>query len=158
MAYNTQKNTTNPFIPKVIEKLKELTNFKGESIVEKIVKCLSQFIVLLILIALIPIGAVISIYNSFYNLQKKTYDNLINDKDSTSNQFASSVEFGVYFVLSLPFLFLLIPYWIIAAIVTWFAKNKTVAIILIIIAVVAYIFRQNIIDFFVSLNLTAGKS
>ena len=153
MAYKTQKNTTNPFLPKISEKWKDLTNFKGESTIEIIVKSFSQFIVLLILVALIPIGAVISIYNSFYNLQKKTYDNLMNDTDSSSSQFASSVEFGIYVILSLPFLLVLIPYWIVAAIVTWAAKNKTIAIILLIVAVIAYVFRKDIVDFIMSLNL-----
>jgi len=144
MAYKTPKNTTNPFLPQIIEKWKELTSSKGDSTIEIIVKCLSQIIVLLILVALIPIGAVISIYNCFYNLQKKTYDKLINDNDSSSSQFASSIEFGVYVILSLPFLIILIPYWIIAAIVTWFAKNKTLTIILLIIAAIAFYFKDYI--------------
>lgn len=144
MAYSKDKDTSNPFLPKVAEKWEELTDFEGDSIVEIIVKSLSQFIVLLILVCLIPIGAIISIYNSFYNLQKKAYDDLMYDTDSSTSQFASSVEFGIYVLLSLPFLLVLIPYWVIAAIVTWFAKHKVMAIIIIVLIVAVLIFKEQI--------------
>ena len=144
MAYSKDKDTSNPFLPKVAEKWEELTDFEGDSIVEIIVKSLSQFIVFLILVCLIPIGAIISIYNSFYNLQKKAYDDLMYDTDSSTSQFASSVEFGIYVLLSLPFLLVLIPYWIIAALVTWFAKHKVMAIIVIVLIVAALIFMEQI--------------
>lgn len=144
MAYSKDKDTSNPFLPKVAEKWEELTDFEGDSIVEIIVKSLSQFIVLLILVCLIPIGAIISIYNSFYNLQKKAYDDLMYDTDSSTSQFASSVEFGIYVLLSLPFLLVLIPYWVIAAIVTWFAKHKVMAIIVIVLIVAVLIFKEQI--------------
>lgn len=145
MAYSKDKDTSNPFLPKVAEKWEELTDFEGDSIVEIIVKSLSQFIVLLILVCLIPIGAIISIYNSFYNLQKKAYDDLMYDTDSSTSQFASSVEYGIYVLLSLPFLLVLIPYWIVAALVTWFAKHKVMAIIAIILIVACLIFWKQIL-------------
>lgn len=141
MAYKNEKNTTNPFLPKVSEKWHELTSLKCKSFIETIVKNFSLIIVLLILVALIPIGAVISIYNTIYNLQKKAYDELmVKDTDSMSSQFATSVEFGIYILLSLPFLLILLPYWIIAVVFTWLAKNKTVTIVLIIITLLCFVF------------------
>lgn len=124
MAYKSEKETSNPFIPKVQEKWKELIEFDKGSIIEKIVKSIAVLIVLGILLLLIPIGVVISIYNSFYNLQKKAYDELKRDTDSSNSQFVSCVEFGIYALLSLPFCLLLLPYWLFAKIVTWFAKLK----------------------------------
>ena len=144
MAYRENKETSNPFIPKVIDKWADLTSFDGNSTIEIIVKSISEIIVLIILVVLIPIGTIISIYNSFYNLQKKSYDDLMYDNDSSSSQFASSVEFGIYFILSLPFLFILVPYWIITSLVTWFAKHKTLTIVLVVVAVICYILRDYI--------------
>lgn len=115
MVYKEDKETSNPFIPMVKDKWADLADFDGKSTIEIVVKSISEIIVLIILLALIPIGAIISIYNSFYNLQKKTYDDLMYDTDSSTSQFASSVEFGIYFILSLPFLFILVPYWIITS-------------------------------------------
>ena len=68
MAYNSEKETTNPFLPKVQEKWEELLEFDGDSIIEKVVKSISVLIVLCIIALLIPIGIIISIYNSFYNI------------------------------------------------------------------------------------------
>lgn len=144
MVYKEDKETSNPFIPMVKDKWADLADFDGKSTIEIVVKSISEIIVLIILLALIPIGAIISIYNSFYNLQKKTYDDLMYDTDSSTSQFASSVEFGIYFILSLPFLFILVPYWIITSLVTWFAKHKTLTIVLVVVAVICYILRDYI--------------
>jgi len=144
MAYYSEKETYNPFLPKVQEKWEELLEFEGDSIIEKVVKSISVLIVLCILVCLIPVGIIISIYNSFYNLQKKAYDDLKYDTDPSTSQFVSAVEFGIYALLSLPFLLLLIPYWIFAVIVTWFAKHWITAIIIIIILLVYMSFMDEI--------------
>lgn len=151
MTYSSYKDTSNPFIPKVEDKWDDLLTFDGDSIVENIVKFISGVIVFVFLIALVPIGAVISIYNSFYNFQKKAYDKLMKDQDSSSSQFASSVEFGILILMSLPFFAVLIPYWIIAALVTWFAKHKIMAIIFIAILIACYVFRGQILALFYEL-------
>ena len=144
MAYNSEKETTNPFLPKVQEKWEELLEFDGDSIIEKVVKSISVLIVLCIIALLIPIGIIISIYNSFYNLQKKAYDDLRYDTDPTTSQFVSSVEFGIYTLLSLPFLLILVPYWLFAIIVTWFAKHKIIATIVIVLVIVYLSFKDEI--------------
>ena len=144
MAYYSEKETYNPFLPKVQEKWEELLEFEGDSIIEKVVKSISVLIVLCILVCLIPVGIIISIYNSFYNLQKKAYDDLKYDTDPSTSQFVSAVEFGIYALLSLPFLLLLIPYWAFAIIVTWFAKHWITAIIIIIILLVYMSFMDEI--------------
>jgi len=144
MAYYSEKETSNPFLPKVQEKWSELIEFDGDSIIEKIVKSVSVLIVLCILVLLIPIGVVISIYNSFYNLQKKAYDDIRYDTDPSTSQFVSSVEYGIYALLSLPFLLLLIPYWIFANVVTWFAKHKVTAIIIIVLVILIVTFYDEI--------------
>lgn len=144
MAYYSEKETTNPFLPMVQEKWEELLEFDGDSIIEKVVKSISVLIVLCIIVLLIPIGIIISIYNSFYNLQKKAYDDLKYDTDPTTSQFVSSVEFGIYTLLSLPFLLILIPYWLFAIIVTWFAKHKIIASIVIVLVIVYLSFKDEI--------------
>ena len=144
MVYNSKKETDNPFLPKVQEKWKEFMKFEGESFIEIIVKSISSLILLCILVCLIPVGIIISVYNTFYNLQKKAYDNLNSDNNQTSSQFVSAVEFGIYALLSLPFLLLLIPYWIFATIVTWFAKHWIIATILIVILLIYLIFMNDI--------------
>lgn len=144
MAYYSEKETTNPFLPMVQEKWEELLEFDGDSIIEKVVKSISVLIVLCIIVLLIPIGIIISIYNSFYNLQKKAYDDLKYDTDPTTSQFVSSVEFGIYTLLSLPFLLILIPYWLFAIIVTWFAKHKIIASIVIVLIIVYLSFKDEI--------------
>ena len=142
MAYNTEKETSNPFLPKVQEKWEELMEFEGNSIIEKIVKSISVLIVFCILVCLIPVGIIISIYNSFYNLQKKAYDDLKYDTDPSTSQFVSAVEFGIYALLSLPFLIVLIPYWIFALFVTWFAKHRLITIIVIVLILIYFIFQN----------------
>ena len=144
MAYNSDKETNNPFLPKVQEKWEELLEFDGDSIIEKVVKSIAVVIVLCILVCLIPVGIIISIYNSFYNLQKKAYDDLKYDSDPSTSQFVSAVEFGIYALLSLPFLLLLIPYWIFAIIVTWFAKHWIIATIFIVIILIYLSFMSEI--------------
>ena len=129
MAYYSEKETSNPFLPKLQEKWNSLVKFEGDSIIEKIVRSISEFIVLCLLVLLLPVGIIISIYNSFYNLQKKSYDSIRYESDSHS-KFADSVEYGIYLLLSLPFLLLLLPYWILAAIIPWFARHKVVTTIL----------------------------
>ena len=118
MAYYSEKETSNPFFPKLQEKWSDLIEFDGDSIIEKLVRSISEVIVLCLLVALLPVGVIISIYNSFYNLQKKAYDSIRYDSDSHS-QFASCVEYGIYVLLSLPFMILLVPYWIFAFIAAW---------------------------------------
>lgn len=136
MAYYSKKETINPFLPKVQEKWDELLEFEGNSIIEKGIKTISVLIVLCILVCLIPVGIIISIYNSFYNMQKNAYDDLKYNTDTSTSQFVSAVEFGIYALLSLPFLLLLIPYWIFAVIVTWFAKHWIIATIFIVILLI----------------------
>lgn len=36
MAYYSEKDTRNPFLPKVQEKWRELIDFEGDSIIEKV--------------------------------------------------------------------------------------------------------------------------
>jgi hypothetical protein len=146
MVYNSKKETNNPFLPKIQEKWKELMKFEGDSLIEKIVRSITSLILLCILICLIPVGIIMSIYNTFYNLQKKAYDNLISDKNQTASQFefVSAVEFGIYALLSLPFLLLLIPYWIFAVIVTWLAKHRIIATIFIVILLIYLIYMNEI--------------
>lgn len=144
MAYNLEKETYNPFLPKVQEKWKEFIKFEGDSLIEIIVKSISSLILLCILVCLIPVGIIMSVYNTFYNLQKKAYDNLNSDTNPTTSQFVSAVEFGIYALLSLPFLLFLIPYWIFANIVTWFAKHWILATILIVILLIYLIFMNEI--------------
>lgn len=146
MVYNSKKETNNPFLPKVQEKWKEFMKFEGDSLIEKIVKGFTSLILLCLLICLIPIGIIMSIYNTFYNLQKKAYDNLNSNNNQTASQFefVSAVEFGIYALLSLPFLLLLIPYWIFAIIVTWLAKHWIITTILIVILLVYLIFKNDI--------------
>lgn len=146
MAYSSEKETTNPFLPKVQEKWDDFKQFDGDSIIENVVKSISLLIVIFVLVLLLPIGVIISIYNSFYNLQKKAYDDLLYDSDSSSSQFASSVELGIYALLSLPFLILLVPYWLIAILVTWFAKHKLLAITIFVLIIIFIIFRHEIIQ------------
>lgn len=136
MAYYSEKETINPFLPKVQEKWDELLEFEGNSIIEIGIKTISVLIVLCILVCLIPVGIIISIYNSFYNMQKNAYDHLKYNTDTSTSQFVSAVEFGIYTLLSLPFLLLLIPYWIFAVIVTWFAKHWIIATIFIVILLI----------------------
>ena len=136
MAYYSEKETINPFLPKVQEKWDELLEFEGNSIIEIGIKTISVLIVLCILVCLIPVGIIISIYNSFYNMQKNAYDDLKYNTDTSTSQFVSAVEFGIYTLLSLPFLLLLIPYWIFAVIVTWFAKHWIIATIFIVILLI----------------------
>lgn len=136
MAYYSEKETINPFLPKVQEKWDELLEFEGNSIIEKGIKTISVLIVLCILVCLIPVGIIISIYNSFYNMQKNAYDDLKYNTDTSTSQFVSAVEFGIYALLSLPFLLLLIPYWIFAVIITWFAKHWIIATIFIVILLI----------------------
>ncbi|MBP5582934.1 MAG: hypothetical protein J6X43_03140 [Bacteroidales bacterium] len=150
MAYNEDKDTSNPFLSKINDKWDDFISFEGDSIIEVLVKSIANLIVLLVLVLLIPIGVIISIYNSLYNLQKKAYENVIDDS-GTSSQFASSVELGVYILLSLPFFLLLVPYWIIAAIVTWLVKHKVLALIIIVIVGLCYVFRDRMIPFVESL-------
>lgn len=116
MAYSSEKDTTNPFLSKIQDIWKDFLKFKGDTLIEKIVRSISVLVVLCIFVFLIPFGILISIYNSFYNLQKKSHDALLNS-NSTNSQFVSGVEFGIYFLLSIPFWLLLIPYWIIAYLV-----------------------------------------
>lgn len=143
MAYYSEKETSNPFLPKLQEKWDDLVEFEGDSIIEKIVRGVSEFIVLCLLVLLLPVGVIISIYNSFYNLQKKAYDSIRYESDSHS-QFANSVEYGIYLLLSLPFLLLLLPYWIFAAIVPWFAKHKVVTTILLLLILVIIYYKNEI--------------
>ena len=91
MAYYSEKETSNPFLPKLKEKWRDLIDFEGDSFIETCVKSFSELIVLLILLLLLPIGVLISVYNSFYNLQKRTYDSLKYNSDSDS-QFTDSVR------------------------------------------------------------------
>lgn len=144
MAYYSEKETSNPFLPKLQEKWDDLVEFEGDSIIEKIVRGVSEFIVLCLLVLLLPVGVIISIYNSFYNLQKKAYDSIRYESDSHS-QFADSVEYGIYLLLSLPFLLLLLPYWVFAAIILWLAKHKVVVMILIVLFIAGFYFKDEII-------------
>lgn len=96
---------------------------------------------------LIPIGVIISIYNSIYNLQKGAMDRL-NKKTDSSARFAVSIEFAIYFILGLPFFLVLIPYWVISSIIIWLANHKVFAIILIILIILGLVFKNQIIDFF----------
>lgn len=146
MAYNDYKDTSNPIVPEVKDKWHDLLTFEGDTVVEKIVSTISKTIVLLLLIVLIPLGVVISIYNSLYNLQKSAYDDLDDD-----NMFSKSVELGIYILLSIPFLLIMIPYWIFAPIWAWLAKHKVLIIIIIIIIVVFFVFKDSIMLFFNSL-------
>lgn len=143
MAYYLEKETSNPFLPKVQEKWNDLIEFDGDSIIEKLVRSISEVIVLCLLVVLLPIGVIISIYNSFYNLQKKAYDSLRYDSDSHS-QFADSVEYGIYLLLSLPFLLLLLPYWTFAAIIPWLAKHKVIAMMLIVLLIAGFYLKMRL--------------
>ena len=88
--------------------MKWIVEFEGDPIIEKGVKSISIIIVLCILLLLIPIGVIVSIYNSLYNMQKKVYDYIDDDySDSSYSTFVASVEYGIYFLLSLPFFY----YW-----------------------------------------------
>ena len=148
MAYYSEKETYNPFLPKVQEKWKEMLEFEGDSFIEKVVKSISVLIVLCILICLIPVGIIISIYNSFYNLQKKAYNDLKYDTDPSTSQFVSAVEFGIYALLSLPFLIVLIPYWLFALLVTWFAKHRLLTIVAIVLVLFYFIFQNEACQLF----------
>jgi hypothetical protein len=145
MVYRESRDTSNPFLSKIIDKWQDLISFDGDSIIEVLVKSIANFIVLIFLVVLIPVGIIISIYNSLYNLQKKAYDNVISESGSSS-QFASSVELGIYILLSIPFLLILIPYWILAAILTFMVKHKMLALFLIVIAVLCYVFWDKIVQ------------
>ena len=146
MIYREEKDTVNPFLEKLTEKYEDLVAFEGDSIVEVVVKTFTNIIMLIVLVVLIPIGIIISIYNTLYNLQKKTYDNLM--EDDSSSRFALSVELGIYILLSIPCLLILIPYWIMAAIITWMVKHKILALFVIIIAVLCYVYRDRIVQMF----------
>jgi len=147
MAYRYEKETDNPFISSVEDKWNELIEFEGDSIIEKGIKSISIIIVLCILLLLIPIGVIISIYNSLYNLQKKVYDYIDDDySDSLSSKFVASVEYGIYVLLSLPFFLSLIPYWVISFIITWSVRHKVVAMIIIVVLCVFLSFGDVIIN------------
>ena len=90
-------------------------------------------------------GIIISIYNSFYNLQKKTYDAIRYNSESSNSEFAASVEYGIYIILSLPFFLLLVPYWIFSVLFTWLVRFKWIAVIVIIIMVILFlVFREDV--------------
>ena len=83
MVYNSERDTSNPFLFRVRDKWDELVEFEGETIIEKVVKSISILIVLCALILLIPVGIILSIYIFFSNLYKGgcakyTYPCLIN--------------------------------------------------------------------------------
>lgn len=147
MAYSSYKETKNPFISQIVEKWNSFISFNGDTFIEKIVSSLAQLIVLILLVMLIPIGVIISIYNSIYNLQKGAMDRL-NKKTDSSARFAVSIEFAIYFILGLPFILVLIPYWVISSIIIWLANHKVFAIILIILIILGLVFKNQIIDFF----------
>lgn len=147
MAYSSYKETKNPFISQIVEKWNSFIIFNGDTFIEKIVSSLAQLIVLILLVMLIPIGVIISIYNSIYNLQKGAMDRL-NKKTDSSARFAVSIEFAIYFILGLPFFLVLIPYWVISSIIIWLANHKVFAIILIILIILGLVFKNQIIDFF----------
>ena len=145
MAYYSEKETYNPFFPLLVEKWDELIEFDGDTLIEKIIRSCSTFIVAICLILLIPIGAIISIYNSFYNLQKKAYDRMNYNEDSSYSMFATSVEYGIYLLLSLPFFITLIPFWIFSALFIWFTKHKIIAFIFLFI-IITYLLFDNVIN------------
>lgn len=144
MVYNSERDTSNPFLFRVRDKWDELVEFEGKTIIEKVVKSISILIVLCALILLIPVGIILSIYNSFYNLQKKTYDAIRFNSESSNSEFAASVEYGIYIVLSLPFFLLLMPYWIFSVLFTWLIKHKWIATIVIIMIILLVLFREEV--------------
>ena len=61
MAYYYEKETYNPFLSLLVEKWDELIEFDGDTLIEKIIRSCSTFIVVICIIFLIPIGAIINI-------------------------------------------------------------------------------------------------
>ena len=145
MAYSNYKDTSNRFVPEVTKTWNSLVSFDGNNFIEKIVGSVSQIIVLLALVILIPIGMIESIHNSFYNLQKNAFDRLNSKSDSTS-EFASSIEFAIYFILDLPFFIILIPFWILSIVFVWMAKNKIFTIILIALICIYFFFLKEYVE------------
>lgn len=151
------KNTENPFIPTIIEKWNEFISFEDFTI-STIIEKITTLIVLSFLILLIPIGIVISIYSSLYNLQTKANEAL-SYHDDFSKKFAAGIEVGIYFILSLPFLGALIPYWFIASIVIFATKNKTLFIIITLLVISIYFFWDyNITNLFNQLDTLFSTS
>ena len=148
MAYYSEKETYNPFLPLLVEKWDELIEFDGDTLIEKIIRSCSTFVVAICIILLIPIGAIISIYNSFYNLQKKAYDRMNYNEDSSYSQFVTSVEYGIYLLLSLPFFIILVPFWVFSALFIWFTKHKIIAFIILLIIII-YLLFDNVINYYI---------
>jgi len=146
MAYNSYKDPGNPFLPVFLDKWSDLTRMDGDSVFENIIKTIINIIVLLIILALIPIGFLIAIYNSLYNLQAKTLEKIQNSNHSAASKFSMSVEFGIYLLLSIPLAIVLFPLWLIAQVFMWLVQHKVIAIVLIILAILGYIFRDFISD------------
>ena len=144
----TRKSTNNPFIPLVIEKWNELIDFDEFSF-SKLIEKISKLIVFIFLILLIPVGVVESIRASLYNLQKNAAYSLSRSVDF-SERFAVGVEIGIYFLLSLPFLIILLPYWIIAGTVIFLSKNKILFLLIVVMAILAYIFLKDTVMYYVT--------
>lgn len=144
----TRKCTDNPFIPPVIEKWNELIDFDELSF-SRLIEKISKLIVFIFLILLIPIGVVESIRASLYNLQKDATDSLSRSADF-SEKFAVGVEVGIYFLLSLPFLIILLPYWVIAGTVILLSKNKILFLLILVVAILAYIFLKDTAIYYVT--------
>ena len=149
MAYYYEKETYNPFLSLLVEKWDELIEFDGDTLIEKIIRSCSTFIVVICIIFLIPIGTIISIYNSLYNLQKKAYGRMNCYGDSSYSQFVTSVEYGIYLLLSLPFFIILLPFWIISALFIWLTKHRIIAFIILLIIII-YLLFVDVINYYIA--------
>ena len=77
-------------------------------------------------------------------MQRKVYNSLSNKSDSYHTQVANSTEFAIYAILSIPFLLLLVPYWIFSVIITWFARNEIIALIIVGLTVGYLLYKDEI--------------
>lgn len=138
-SYNnrTPISEGNRFAEILKEKVNELikVHTTSDGIIEMIAKYIAISIVIVIMAVLTPtIGIIMTLYVIFRNMTLRTYQKLSNESSSES-KFPIMIELSIYSLLTLPFLIILIPYWIVAYLFIWSSEHILIAIIIAVVIV-----------------------
>lgn len=120
--YSSKINTENPFLEGLLESWRDLVKpFQGQTVIEIIVDRFTQLIIMIFFGIAIPLGFLISLNYSFYNVQKDAYDRIIRARDS-HEKITHTIAFGITWIPSFLFLFVAIPAWILGKLILWICE------------------------------------
>lgn len=121
--YLKKKTTINIFRHHFSSAWSNIKNIpKGNNVIETITSFVARFGSLVLLFLLYPIGWLHIIWATFYNLQKDVYDK---NKASQipSDRFSYTFLWLLYWILSAPFVIILLPFWLVGKIIIWIGQN-----------------------------------